>query len=589
MGGSAEMVALARPCWRAAVAEWSEEWRARWRTASPRTRTTIQLAVVIAVVAAAYNYSLVTLLQEAGLETPLAYVSLVPLIALGLAAVRSTPSRAEPAIYDRQVDYIVGLPFIGAALAMNLLLPTKLSTMFWVWRIDLLSLPVFVAGVISIVFGVRVFWRQKLPIAYLLLAWPLPYTLLLLRLLNSFTNLTLLALAAVTRVLPVAKSASNGIFTVSHAGHPFPLSVVSACSGVNGMVGFLLVGSAFGAIVRGPFVRKSLWLIGGMLLLWVINIGRLVFIFWAGKEWGEHIAIGVFHPVVGLVTFSLGVLAMILLIRPLGMSIGNLASAPSWHKTARTADTTEARRPLVLAVPNIFCAVAVVALAGGILAVTNFNMRTYDLVANASGEPKLPALSVRSAAPPGWMPYYADTYTWAKTYFGEDSTWNRYDYRNLSSSNLSVGGLPVTADVIDTSDLESFSAYSVLACYQFHGYSLKDVTSVDLGGGIKGQTLSFQSSTAGDWSVVYWIVPVLSGSGTTRYERVVLYLLSDSSVTVRFPGSNSATSSIGLGGGLDQALTSERGFLVTFARELIQNQAHGGLPAGVSRAPATSI
>ncbi len=582
------MVTIASRSWWACLVQWPGEWKARWRNASPRARTTIQLAVVLAVVAAAYNYSLVTLWQEAGLETPLAYVSLVPLIALGLAAVRSKPSRAEPAIHDRQVDYIVGLPFIAAALAMNLLLPAKLSAMFWVWRIDLLSLPLFVAGVISIVFGVRVFWRQKLAIVYLLLAWPLPYTVLLLRVLDSFTRVTLDALSAITRIFPVAVSDPGGIFTVTHGTQSFPLSVVSACSGINGMVGFLLVGSAFAAIVRGPRIRKTLWLIGGMMLLWAINIGRLVFIFWTGKQWGEHIAIGVFHPVIGLLTFSVGVLVMTLAIQPLGMSIGDLGSKHVRGVPREPADTALARRSSVLAVPNIFCAVAVVALAGGVLAVTNFNMRTYDLVANAAGEPKLPALSVRAAAPPGWQPSYSDTFTWAKTYFGDDSTWNRYTYRDLSSSSLSAGGLPVTADVIDTSDLESFSAYGVLACYQFHGYSLKGITSVNLGGGITGQTLSFQSNAAGDWSVVYWIVPVVSTNGSTLYERVVLYLLDDSRATLRSLGLDSAlTGPLDVAG--DQGLRMQRDFLVMFARELIVNQAHGGLPASNTTVSAASL
>ena len=508
--------------------------------------------------------------EEDELETPLAYVSLVPLITLGLVLIRSKPTRPEPAIHDRQVDYIVGIPFIAVALAMNLLLPGRLSAMFWVWRLDLLSLPVFVAGVISIVFGVRVFWRQKLAIAYLLLAWPLPYTVLLLRLLNSFTNLTLVALEACTRILPLGTTASGGIFTVTHAGQSFPLSVVSACSGVNGMVGFLLVGSAFAAIVHGPIVRKILWLVGGMVLLWVINVGRLVFIFWSGRVWGEHIAIGVFHPVVGLITFSLGVLVMILVVKPLGMSIGEFG-LKTHRAPAEPEDSPRTKRPDVLAVPSIFCAVAVVALAGGILAVANFNMRAYDLVANAAGEPKLPSLAVHSAAPAGWRPYFSDSFAWAKTYFGQDSTWNRYDYRIFSSSAVSAGGLPVTADVIDTTDLESFSAYGVLACYQFHGYNLKDITSVNLGGGIKGQTLSFQSSTAGDWSVLYWIVPVLSSGGTTSYERVVLYLLDDGNIVLKAPGLGSA-----------RGLATERNFLVVFARDLIQNQAHGGVPAGTT-------
>ncbi|HUI04328.1 MAG TPA: archaeosortase/exosortase family protein, partial [Acidimicrobiales bacterium] len=284
---------------RGTVSGWRDHAQHLWRSATPRARTTVQVSVLLVVVCIAYNYSLSTLIQNAGLETPLAYVSLVPAIALALAAVRARPVRPEPAIHDRQVDYIVGLPLVGGALAANLLLPNKLSAMFWVWRIDLLTLPVFVAGAVAIIFGVRVLWRQKLAVGYLFLGWPYPYSSILLRVLDAFTAATLVGIREIVKVIPVATSVASPdgtLFVVEHHGTSFPLSVVSACSGVNSVVGFLLIGSAFAAVVHGPMVRKMLWLVGGMLVLWGINLGRITFIFWAGKMWGEHVAIDILHP-----------------------------------------------------------------------------------------------------------------------------------------------------------------------------------------------------------------------------------------------------------------------------------------------------
>ncbi len=123
--------------------------RLLWVDAQPRTRTAVQIGALLGVVFIAYSYSLTTLLQLADLNTPLAYVSLVPLIALTLAAINSRPRPAEPAIHDRQTDYIIGVPLMAAALCINLFLPAKLSAMFWVWRIDLLTLPFFVAGAVG--------------------------------------------------------------------------------------------------------------------------------------------------------------------------------------------------------------------------------------------------------------------------------------------------------------------------------------------------------------------------------------------------------------------------------------------------------
>ena len=560
---------------RASLQSWRSHLHEQWRDAKPRTRTAIQMTALLAAVVCAYSYTLVTLLQNAGMQTPLAYVSLVPAIALALAAVRSHPMRAEPAIHDRQLDYIVGVPLIAAALAINLLLPQRLSAMFWVWRIDLLSLPLFVAGAVAIIFGVRVLWRQKLAIAYLWLAWPWPYSTVLLRVLDASTNATLAGIRAVLHVLPVAKPVLSGdgsLFVVSHHGTTFPLSVVSACSGINGIVGFLLVGVAFGAIVRGPFVKKLLWLASGMVLLWVINLVRLIFIFWAGSEWGEHVAIDILHPFLGLVTFCVGVMVMVLALGPLGMTIGPAPDKMAVPRTDRVANTVRARKNL--AVPKVFGAIAIVTVAAVVLGIADLGLRSYDLVASASGEPKLLAFHSAPAVPDGWTIRPPARFDWAEPLFGDDSTWYRYTFISTGQGNLSAP-FGVTADVINTSDLETFSAYGVVACYQFHGLNLQDVAEANLGGGITGQTLSFSGAGHGSWSVVYWIVPVKSGQ-SVRYERIVLYLLNaPGGAHVRLPAGIKITNVAGSlsGGGAQAELAANRTFLVAFAHELIEQQA----------------
>ncbi len=545
--------------------ERQEAWRARWEDASATTRTRIQVAIFTIVVLVAYQYSLRTLLTSLGLDTPLAYVGLVPFIALGLAVVRSRGGVSEPTIHDRQLDYIVGLPLLVAALAINVFLPKRLSTMFWVWRIDLLSLPFFVAGLVCMVFGIRVAWRQRLAITYLILAWPLPYSAILRSGLDAVTGVTVSAVTALTHVIPWAKADPSGdkLFTVVHHGKAFTMSVASACSGVNGIVGFLLVGTAFGAIVRGPRLRKTLWLAGGIVLLWAMNLGRLMMIFGAGAVFGEHFAINVLHPFVGLITFNIGIVLMLLLLKPAGLRIssGSVGKPPPRDGAATI---TEGRNG-TMAVPRIYAATAVVVVLGLVLAVTNTRLRSYDLVAQADGEPKLASYLAYPASPRGWNATFSEQYTWAKPYFGESSAWYRYSYGpTLGNSDLH-SDLPVIADVINTGDLASFSAYGVEACYRFHGYSLHDVEQVDLGGGINGQAISYTAKTT-DWSIVYWIWPVKVGT-TTRYERVILYTLGTGSV-----GAVSAK----------QEVKAHRDFLVAFAREVILSQTK--VPVG-SRMP----
>ena len=560
-----------------------EQARRLWIEALPRTRTVVQMGALLSVTIIAYSYSLTTLVQLADLNSPLAYVSLVPVIALILAAVNRNPSQPEPAIHDRQTDYIVGVPLMAAALCANLFLPSKLSAMFWVWRIDLLTMPFFVAGAVAVIFGLRVLWRQKVAVAFLFLAWPYPYTSVLLGVLNAFTTATLWAIARLLRVVHVATppvgGLNNAVFTVVHHGHPFTLSVISACSGVNSVVGFLLIGTAFAAVIRGPWVRKLLWLAGGMLLLWVLNLGRLILVFWAGKEYGEHFAINVLHPFIGLVLFVLGIGVMILCIRPFGLRIGYEGKV--WG--AASAEPAVAQQVRAnghkhnLAVPRVYLALALVLVLGIIVGFSNVGLQSYNLVADVSGTPKLASYITDPVTPVGWTSRYEATFKWAAPLFGEQSIWNRYELYPSVGGDLQAR-TDVVADVIDTPDLQAFAAFGIEQCYQFHGYSLANVQNVSLPGGVTGQALAYTSQQYGSWSIVYWILPVKTGT-TTTYERVVLYVQNQHGVVSKVASGqqagveNEASDSVSTNS-RQTVVVQNQAFLLAFAREMIRYQAN---------------
>jgi hypothetical protein len=227
----------------------------------------------------------------------------------------------------------------------------------------------------------------------------------------------------------------------------------------------------------------------------------------------------------------------------------------------------------------VYSAVAFVVIVGAILGINNAGLRAYDLVANAAGEPKLASYLAYPSSPAGWQrPVFAYQFDFAKPYFGESSKWYRWTFLSDPNSNGALySSIPVVADVINTSDLSSFSAYGIEACYRFHGYSLRDVAQVNLGGGITGQALSYSTNKHQDWSLVYWIWPVKQGTGT-RYERVVMYMLNSTQSTVRSPAVVSGVK--GVKGALtgrdttEQVLINNRTFLVTFAREVIKSQAN---------------
>ena len=141
-----------------------------------RRLSPIQAGVTVGATGIAFATSLAGLFAGFPARLTLGALGLVPLISLLLAvAITVRRQRPEPDIHDRYLDYILGLALLSAATAAMWFLPGSMSIFFWSWRLDMVWLPVFAAGAITLVCGARALWRYRVPIAFLFLAWPLPY------------------------------------------------------------------------------------------------------------------------------------------------------------------------------------------------------------------------------------------------------------------------------------------------------------------------------------------------------------------------------------------------------------------------------
>ncbi len=490
-----------------------------------RRRPLLLRATLVAVlVVVAYQYSLGTLLSSIGTQTPLAYLGLVPMISLLLvAALLHMPDRQRD-IHDRYLDYIVGLPLVATAVAVVVVGPATMSTFFWLWRVDLLSLPLFVAGAIALAFGVRMLWRLRVPVAFLVLAWPPPYTLVFNGWLDAVTNLTLGAVHLVLRAVPLAVPLSYGdgsLFQVTHAGRGFVLSVASACGGVNSVLGFLLVGAAAVALVRGPRLLRAAWLGLGMLLIWSLDVVRILLIFASARRWGEGFALNVLHPFVGLVFFACGVALMMALMGRFGLVFAGAGrprrAAPPG---AERADAPGAARRTP--VPRAAVPLMILAAAGSVIAVSDTQMSRFSLLAQGLGSPRVEALTLAEASVPGWSVSRFATYPWGRLYFGSGSIWVRYVYTPRAGATAdAASGAPVFLDVVTTPHLGSLGTYTVQDCYHFHDYTQAGQASVSLGGGVTANEVVYTLPAGARWTSVYWEWPVATASGHT-YQRIVL-------------------------------------------------------------------
>ncbi len=452
------------------------------RVTSVAKRLPLRALALVALVAVAYHYSLLTLARGLTLQTPLAYLGLVPVIALTLGWFRLSRDATVRPIHDRQLDYIVGLGFVVVAAAVAFFLPLSLATQFWLYRVDLLSLPLFVAGLVALFYGVRKLWALKFPIGFLLLAWPVPYLPLVGDGMQRFTDFTIAALAAISRLVPIAKMASDdGLFMVTYSGQSFPLSVGSACAGVNSLVGFILVGTALAYVVRGPLLRRLVWLAIGLALVWLLNVVRIEAIFLVGTAFGQHAAIDVLHPVAGLIIFNVGVFAMLLAAPRFGLTFVSVAPARQ-NPLRSSSPVARVRSALVLSV----------AIAAA-LAVVNAGYARYEPLVNAVGQAQLKPFDIRSAQIARWDSTFVASFTQGKQFFGESSTWDRILYSSTSAAKLQAS-VPVYVDVISTDDPNALEAYGLEACYRFHGFHIESLTPADVGVSVPAQVIDYHNA-----------------------------------------------------------------------------------------------
>jgi exosortase/archaeosortase family protein len=547
----------------------------------------LRAAMVLLAIVVAYHNSLLSLIRNLAADTPLAYLGLVPFIALGLAFVQTRRRQWEPDVHDRYVDYIVGLPLIIGTLVVVLAGPVLLSTFFWSWRLDLLTLPLFAAGAVTLMFGLRTTARLKLPIAFLLLAWPLPYAFLLSDWVQTYSDATIGAMRRLMSVMPVAlpiEGLDGSIFQIQNANERFVVSVGSACAGVNGSLGFLLVGGALAGIVRGRFVGKIGWLISGMVLTWALNIVRILLIFVAGATMGQDFAIDALHPFVGLVTFNLGILAMILALPLFGLRLQFSDSGPVGltHRNAAHLAGTRPVRPLAVRRSAVALAVVVVA---AILAGSANADRDHELLIADMGQPRLGAFSPALAPVEGWTASLTDSYPWVRQYFGSGSRWNRYTYlSNATTANAATGPVYVTVDVISTLNVQTFATYGLEACYGFHNYRLLDIERSDVGAGVVAKSIVYYNpSTNENWTAMYWEWPIQT-DGHEEYERIVLNVSSAGTV-VPPPSQASSNPIVALQFALasilqgdargdldDPKLIAARDLLLGFGREMVSTR-----------------
>ena len=485
-----------------------------------RVPVAFRLTLLASCSVAAFWFSLQSLSGQWRYETPLADLVLVPILA---AALFFAASRRHPYVGDLRLgwfDLLVGTAFLAGALALVAVGPVYWSKYFWAMRLDLIALPLFVAGGVMLLFGARAIVPFGLPVLSLLLAWPLPYLAFLEKALGGFTSATSSAAAFLAPRLHLATpvpSSGNDVFLLRHGHGSFSLSIGSACSGVNSLVGFFILGVFALYFVEGRLSRRLAWLAVGAALVWFANVGRILVLFAVASSFGERAAIAVLHPVAGIVALNLAVLVLLALMRRFRLLWRELE--PAEVDTPLAAPAPPEKRASVV---RLSTRIAVIGAAAVAFAVADGALATAARGLTNDGVPAIPAFSARPLSAPGWTIRKMETIGWAAPYYGNHSSWVRYRMRPQRSG---PGAFTIWLDAVRSPNLGALDAYTLAHCYAFHSFTVDAAKTIDLGEGVFGNAFVYTSPRA-DWRAVSWEWPVRR-SGRVEHERLVLIAASD--------------------------------------------------------------
>ncbi len=487
-------------------------------TATDRNRAVGRALIGAAALAAALPFSLMSLARDYEHGAVLGELALVPPCALALALLAAHRHPWVLHLRAGRADYAIAALAFVAAVALLALGPVAAGNYYAALRVDLLALPLAGVAAVCLLFGVRAMVAFAVPLMVAVLAWPLPMRAILEPAAAAVTAATAAVVRAVLGVLPVASvvpGPGDLRLTVEHADGAFDVVVASACSGVSGVLGMLLVGLCAQYVLHGRTRARVAWLGTAVLLAWLLNLVRIVLLLATGRTLGQAVAMDVLHPVAGLVLLNAAMVGLVLLAGRFGLRFSLQRPVPS--DTPLTAPAPEdercARGPRLRRVGALVSGVLALAAVGSAVPVT--------VGAYRGGEAAAASFTAMPDAGRDFEMSAPEEITWARPYFGGDSSWTRH-----RAAPVAGYGHSLWIDAVLTPDWSALRAHPVLDCYSFHGYELLSVSRPTLASGLLADQVVYRRQDGATWHVLSWEWPVRRGEGLV-HERVTLLASSD--------------------------------------------------------------
>lgn len=264
-----------------------------------------------------YSQDLIAIVNEA-IQTELAsYILAIPFLIVYIIYRKRKILRAISTSKKKEglisIDEILGLMLCLLAFLLYLYGSYTFSTL----ALHLISLPIFVAGCILILFDIEMLRTLAFPTALLLMLSipPLEIAYLTGAMLSNIGSQISYAILNFFG-LPVDLTNPRGspiIILYSSSGLPLEFAVEVACSGLYSLLGFTVFAFFAAYIIRGAFWKKTIILLIGFPLIFALNVSRIILIVLIGYWFGQGAAMSIFHIFGGWALIFLGTILLLFL------------------------------------------------------------------------------------------------------------------------------------------------------------------------------------------------------------------------------------------------------------------------------------
>jgi exosortase/archaeosortase family protein len=377
--------------------------------------------------------------------------------------------------------------------------------------------PLVAVAAACLLLGVRALVGLVVPLLLLTLTWPLPLRALLEPAAGRRTALTSGALRLVLQVLPLAATVDvPGDLRLSVAGPSgtFDVVVASACSGLTGIGGTLLVGGAAQYVLHGSARARVQWLSTAVVLAWVLNLVRILLLLAVGRLLGEQVALEVVHPLAGLLLLNVSFAGLLLVAPRFGLRLALASPVPADTPLTDPAPVGQraGRRPWPAAAPPL-------------------PWPSGSSVRSTRCCPRRPARTTRPSPPHGVLRLARSSgrlhdgpgqaQPWSRVYYGRARTG-----RGTGSSRRDSGRRRRCGSTRSRRTTGRRCAPTPCSMLPLHGFSAVPVSRSVLTAGVLADEVVYRRPDGATWHVLSWsgrsARPADRRRRAMRHERVVL-------------------------------------------------------------------